>query len=1102
MFREFINKNNVIIFDGAMGTSIQSADVEDKYWEGKNGCNEYLSVTYPELVEEIHRNYFMAGANVAVTNTFGAMASVLAEYGLEDRVAEINKAAVECAKRAKEGIDNTFISLSVGPGTKLATLGHTTYSALYDQYVEQISSVINDIDAVNIETCQDLLQVKAAVNAARDVADKAGKDLVINMSVTIEENGTLLTGTDISAVAALARGLNVDILGFNCAFGPDFMEKPISQLAKLWGGNLYLSANAGMPETVNGKTVYPMSADKFSEIVTNIVERYNVNIVGGCCGTTQEHIKKIARLKNTTVTKNTYDYKGEASSLYTSTQLIQEPAPALIGERANATGSKAFREVLLAEDYDKVVAICAQQEDEGAHFIDLSTAYAGRSEIEDYNKIVPMLNTSLRAPIVIDTTDTECIKSSLEKYAGKPIVNSINFEDGGAKLHNILKTVKAHPACVVALTIDEKGMAQTADTKYNIAKRIYDVWVNEYKFSPEDLIFDTLTFSVGSGDETLKTAAIETIDAIKLIKQNLKGAKTVLGVSNVSFGLSAKSRPILNSVFLGEAVKAGLDMAIVHASKLTSVSALDKADIDACMNLIYNKGDALTEFINHFENFEVSATKEDLSALTPSERLRNKIIKGDKSDMNALIDEVIKEIKAEDILNDILFPAMAHVGELFGSGKMLLPFVLQSAETMKTAVAILEPKFEKASGEKAGKVVIATVAGDVHDIGKNLVDIMMSNNGYEIHNLGIKVPVEDMIAKAREVNADAIGMSGLLVKSTHIMRDNIEKISKELPDVKIMLGGAALTAKFVEESCVPLMPGKVFHCRDAFDNIKVMKGDMLASQSRDKLVIDMMEEAIENQDINPIEREKNIPEKPFSGVKVLSNINVNDVFKYIDKKSLFSNAWGYKPKDGNMDEYDSMIKKVAEPEFRSLKESIIQANVVDAKVVYGYFNVRRAYRTLEVYGEGEYPKNVISFPKRRAKPHNTIADYFIGDEGEFDILPIQIVTLGDKCADYCKKLFKAGNFKDYFMVHGMFTELTEALAEYMHARIRRELKIDNQRGTRYSFGYPLAPDLEYNEVIAKLLSADKIGVEVSEIYEMVPEYTTSAFIVHHSKASY
>ncbi len=1103
MLKEFI-KDNILIFDGAMGTAIQSVDIDNKIWGDKNGCNEYLNLVAPEIIEKIHKDYFIAGANVAVTNTFGAISSVLAEYGLQDKVVEINKKAVEIAKRASNGIDNAFISLSVGPGTKLATLGHTTYNDLYSQYYEQVECVINDIDMVNIETCQDLLQIKAALNASVDVAKKANKELPIIVSVTIEENGSLLTGSDISAVATLFRHAPIIALGFNCAFGPDFMEQPISKLAEIWNGNIYLSANAGMPETVDGKTFYPMDAQDFAKIVGNIVDKYSVSFIGGCCGTNVTHIEALKSLNLTKkANNNNYIYNGEASSMYTSTPLIQEPAPALIGERANATGSKAFREVLLAHDLDKVVAICKAQEDEGAHFIDLSTAYAGRNELDDYIEIVPLLNTALRAPIVIDSTDVNSIKASLERYAGKPIINSINFEDGGDKLHKILNDVKSHPACVVALTIDEKGMAQTADSKYEIAKRIYDVWVNDYKFAPEDLIFDTLTFSIGSGDETLKNAAIETIDAIKLIKENLKGAKTVLGVSNISFGLSAKSRPVLNSVFLAEAVKAGLDTAIVHASKLTSVSSLDSKDIDACMNLIYNKDNALSEFIEHFENFEGSSNAQvDVSNLTPNEALYQKIVKGDKSELNELINEVVKTIKPDDVINDILFPAMQHVGDLFGEGKMLLPFVLQSAEAMKAAVSIIEPMLQKKGGSSNGKIVLATVAGDVHDIGKNLVDIMMSNNGYAVHNLGIKVPVEDMIAKAKEVNADAIGMSGLLVKSTLIMKDNIEKIAKELPNIKIMLGGAALTSKFVEESCVPIMPDKVYHCRDAFDNIKVMSGSKQASKVRE--VKKMAEiDIVFSEDSNPIERENNIPVKPFDGIRKISNININDIFKYLDKKSLFNNAWGYKPKDDKRDEYDMMIKKVVEPELKALRESITNENVVDAKVIYGYFNVRRKRNSLEVFSDNsEYTKCVFNFPKRKAPPHNTIADYFIGDEDSFDVLPIQIVTLGDKCASYCKSLFDAGNFKDYYMTHGLLTELTEALAEYMHAKIRRELNIDTNRGRRYSFGYPLAPDIEYNDVIAKLLSADNIGVSISEVYEMIPEYTTSAIIVHHNKASY
>lgn len=600
-FRKFAD-NNIVVFDGAMGTSIQKVNIPDSVWQGKNGCNEFLNIASPETIYNIHKNYFDAGANVAVTNTFGAIASVLAEYGLEDKVVEINKAGVRLAREASNGKENTFVSLSMGPGTKLASLGHTTYESLYNQYLQQAECV--DVDLYNIETAQDIIQLKAAVNACVEANRRKGQNTPILVSFTVENTYTLLTGSDISAVSAVMNGLPIYALGLNCAMGPDMLEPALDKLSKIWNGKIYISPNAGMPETVDGKTVYPMDAVKFTNIMNNLLDKYPLSMVGGCCGTDNSHIKLLAETSKgkKLPPQNNIAYNGEASSLFTAVSLEQNPKPAIIGERANATGSKAFRDLLLSDDYDGMVQVCKTQEEDGAHFIDLSTAYAGRNEIDDYKKIVPLLNSALTAPLVIDSTDPKTVKASLELYSGKPIINSINFEDGGKKLHEMLEIVKQHPACMVALTIDESGMAQTADKKFEVAKRLYDVWTNDYGFPPEDLIIDTLTFSIGSGDETLVNAGVETLNAIKRIKQELKGVKTTLGVSNVSFGLSPASRPILNSVFLHEAVKAGLDTAIVHASKLTHISNLSKKDIDCCLNLIYAKENALPEFIEHFIN--------------------------------------------------------------------------------------------------------------------------------------------------------------------------------------------------------------------------------------------------------------------------------------------------------------------------------------------------------------------------------------------------------------------------------------------------------------------------------------------------------------------
>lgn len=1113
MFRDFA-ESRIVLFDGAMGTSIQKAELPDEVWQGKNGCNELLNIASPETIFEIHKRYFEAGADVAVTNTFGAVRSVLAEYGLENSVYEINKKAVEIAREASLGMENKFVALSIGPGTKLASLGHTSYGALYAQYIEQAEAGIN-ADIFIIETAQDLIQMKAAVNACRDAAEKFSKDIPIIVSFTLEHNNTLLTGSDISAAAAVLGALNIYALGINCAMGPDMMKVPLSKLTECWGGRLYISPNAGLPETINGKTIYPMDAKNFGSIMDDILSEFPIMLTGGCCGTDETHIKALRHAidKNPPRVKTAYKYSGLASSLYAAVSLKQSPAPAMVGERANATGSKAFRELLLAEDIDGITALCKDQEEGGAHFIDLSLAYAGRNEKDDYNRIIPVLNKTLTAPLVIDSTDPDIVIAAAENYSGKPIINSVNLEDGGIKMRKMLNAVKKHPACVVALTIDENGMAQTCAEKIKIAERIYKIWTGEYNFSPEDLIIDTLTFSIGSGDETLNFAARETLCAIKEIKERLNGVKTVLGISNVSFGLSPASRQTLNSVFLSEAVKVGLDMAIVHASKLFTFSDIPQNDTAVCLDLINGKSGALAAFIEHFASRKVQKEEENKS-LPATEALSLKIIKGDKSHLQDLINKAAEDVAAEDIINKILFPAMQKVGELFGEGKILLPFVLQSAEAMKAAVTFLEPRLKKSDVATKGTVVLATVQGDVHDIGKNLVDIIMSNNGFTVHNLGIKVPVSDMIQKAIETGASAIGMSGLLVKSTHIMRENIVEISKKLPDIKIMLGGAALTEKFVNESCAPIMPDKVFYCRDAFDNIAVMNGNRKAA--KDMQINQPSEKPAANTGKQSVIKATDIPYAPFFGVKELENINPEEVFDYLNKASLFSGGWGYKKKEMRDAEYEDMLKKNVLPEYEAMKSRILGENILVPKARYGYFKAVKRDSTVELFWErAEYPALVLRFPVRKTPPFISVVDFFSESADKPDVMPMQIVTLGQKPVEYCKKLFAANNYKDYYMAHGFFTEFTDALAEFVHKKIRQELQIDGSdaesidgilsgkyRGRRYSFGYPMLPDIENNAALAGLLSAERIGVKVNNLYQMVPEYTTSAIIIHHPVATY
>ncbi|MEF3255024.1 MAG: dihydropteroate synthase, partial [Deferribacterales bacterium] len=817
-----------------------------------------------------------------------------------------------------------------------------------------------------------------------------------------------------------------------------------------------------------------------------------------------------------------FELKGFASSIYTATSLTQTPPPALIGERANANGSKAFRELLLKEDFDGMLKIAKEQEEEAAHFVDICVAYAGRNEIKDMAKFISIVNRMVTIPAVIDTTEPNVLEEALKRYTGKPIINSINFEDGGKKLHQVLNLVKEFPAAVIGLTIDEDGMAMTADKKFKIAERLYNVWQYEYNLPPEELIIDPLTFSIGSGDENLRFAAVETLNAIKMIKEKLKGVKTLLGLSNVSFGLSPKSRVILNSVFLKKAVEYGLDMAIVHASKILPLDSIEQKEIKLAESLIFGEEGALERFINYFSGKTEEVIDEKIE-ISEEVLLIRKLKKGDKTNLEILLDKLLKRYSPYDIINNLLMKGMQEVGDLFGQGKMLLPFVLQSAEVMKKSVSYLEQFMEKSSTEPKGKIVLATVKGDVHDIGKNLVDIILSNNGYRVYNLGIKVPVEDMIEKALEIGADAIGMSGLLVKSTIIMKENLEELNRRGLNIKVLLGGAALTEGFVKNECAPVYSGEVYYCKDAFSAIEVLnQKDNISTQLQKFEINETMTNKTSKDDFEEIIHIKqdfssNItPTPPFYGVKKVEGIDFFEVEKLLNKRTLWTNRWGYKKlKDQSNEDYEKMISEEVKTNYEKIKTDVINNNLANLIVKYGYFKVVSEKNDLIILDEKENPVNRLTFPRQKKEPYLCISDYFKDvSKGIVDLLPMQIVTLGVRPVEFLKKI-KDESYKDYFLYHGFFTELTEALAEYWHKYIRKEIGIDENesgtpeailnnryRGLRYSFGYPSCPDLSGNKIVMDLLNAYEIGIEITESYQMVPEFTTSAIIVHSDKAKY
>jgi len=1111
MFNQYA-KDRIILFDGAMGTSIQKYDISDDVWQGKQGCSEWLNHAAPDIIREIHEQYLAAGADVVETNTFGGTELVMSEYGLESMTYELNLKGAQIARQAADKYGK-FVAGSIGPGTRLPSLGQISYDELFTMYRSQAAALLEGgVDLFIIETCQDLLQIKAALNA---VLETAPAGFPVMVSVTVEQNGTMLMGSDLSAVAAVIRDYPVFSLGLNCATGPDLMHHPVANLSKNFGGRISCLPNAGLPENRGGKMVYSMTPERMAEIMEGLIKEFPVSVLGGCCGTTPDHIKALRPLADRykPLAPVAAEYTGECTSLYFSTTITQSPAPALIGERANANGSKAFRELLLKDDLEGMLAVAKEQEDTGAHFTDICVAYAGRNEKEDMRQLMLLLNKTLTAPVVIDSTEPDVVEVALKHYAGKPVINSINFEDGGEKLHRILKTVKRHPSAVIALTIDEEGMAMTADRKFAIAERIYKVYTEEYGLKPEDLIFDPLTFSIGSGDTTLTDAAIQTIEAIRRIKTELKGAKTVLGLSNISFGLSAASRPLLNSVFLHDAVAAGLDMAIVHASKVIPESMIDADDMKHCKALLNGEEGALNAFIEYFSSKEGVEKQEEKQNLPADEMLKQHIMKGKKAGLDTVLNELRQTHKPIDIINDIMLPSMQAVGELFGAGKMLLPFVLQSAEVMKAAVGLLEPYMEKSDAQSRGTVVLATVKGDVHDIGKNLVDIILSNNGFTVHNLGIKVPVEEMIRKAIEVKADAIGMSGLLVKSTNIMRENIEELMRQNVNTKVLLGGAALTEKFVDQDCKPIMPGMVHYCRDAFDALKVLGGGESDAKASEK----PMKEA--KQKVSKVRRPEHgdVPVAPFYGARSVTDIDLDEVLEYMNKLALFNHRWGYSRKNMAENEYSAMLKETVYPEYEKTVARVKAENLAELSARYGFYACNSDGDRLIVYKDDtDEVLSVFEFPRQDIEGGVSIADYFLPvSSGRKDVAAFHLVTAGKKAEKLCKQLFEAHEYKEYYQYHGFFTELTEALAEYFHKQVRAELGIGGKdaksahgiislqySGRRYSFGYAACPDLAQNAQLDSFLKFSEIGVSLTENYEMVPEYSTCAIIVHNPTAEY
>ncbi|MCF7975402.1 MAG: methionine synthase [Phycisphaerae bacterium] len=1115
-------QEKLMIFDGACGTNLQDMDIPESVWHGNEGCNEYLNVSAPELIVDWHTSFLKAGAMALETNTFGASRVVLAEYGLEDRVREINEAAVANARRAIGDQTGRYVVGSVGPGTKLPSLGHISVDDLAAAAREQIQALVEaGVDALIIETCQDLLQVKTVVVACFDVLAQVGKDLPVLVSVTVENQGTLLVGSDIAAVAATLEPFPIFSLGLNCATGPAHMESYIRFLNKNWGKRISCMPNQGLPEVVDGKTVYSMSPQDFADHMKRFVAKDGVSVVGGCCGTTPAHIEALVKALEgvSPAARAPVPVSSAVSSLYQAVDLAQDIRPLLIGERSNSNGSREFRDLLLAEDFEGCLRIGLDQEAKGAQVLDLCSAYAGRDEKADLAKLVTMYAGSVRVPLVIDSTIPDCIEACLKLYPGRCIINSINLEDGGKNLHRICDMARRYGAAVVALTINEQGMAMTTADKVETAKRIYDLAVNGHGLRAHDILFDMLTFTIGSGDETLRDAGGQTIEAIRQIKQELPGVFTVLGVSNISFGLRPPARKVLNSVMVHECVAAGLDAAIVDAAKIVPLAQIDDEEKELALDLLYDRvkdpnKKPLMVFIDFYEGKVDDEETDDSQSYKQAEtQLTQKILKGDKEGLDDVLAMLMARYKPLAIINEILVPAMREVGELFGRGDMLLPFVLQSAEVMKRSVAILEPFMERAEADESIKILLATVQGDVHDIGKNLVDIILSNNGYTVYNIGIKVPAETIIEKALEYKVDMIGLSGLLVKSAIVMQESMPQYKEAGLNVPILLGGAALTKKFVAESCVPNYDGPVVYCADAFAGLRSVQaheeGTLKSTEfsGRVRPVTDLpQQQAVE------VRRDNIIPDAPFLGVRHVTDVDSAKLFPYVNQQALFRGRWGYRRNKMDAQAYEDLIQGTVQPMYDELVARSIKEGLIQPKIAYGYFKCYRQDNAVMVCTDTE--THAFEFPRQTMPPYQCISDYFRQQDEGGDVVGFFVVTIGDRIDEEIRKLFEADAYHDYLVMHGFSVEVTDALAEHWHEIMREELgfgaKPDDvtgyvtqqYQGSRYGFGYPACPDLDIHKVLFKLLEPEKIGVTLTEGMQMVPEQTTSAIVVHHPQAKY
>ncbi len=1156
--------DRVVVFDGAFGTYVQGLDLSADDFGGLSleGCNEMLCLTRPDVIASMHAAFFDVGVDAIETASFGSFATVLAEYDVADRAHELNVAAARIARQvaddyAADGRPR-FVAGSIGPGTKLPSLGQISFAALRDAYEEQAHGLLEGgVDLFLIETCYDLLQAKAAIVACRRAMQRIGRDVPLQVQVTMETTGRMLVGSEIGAAVVSLGAMKPDVLGINCATGPAEMQEHLRYLSQHSPLPISVLPNAGLPSIVDGHVHYDLTPDELAEYHARHVRELGVSVVGGCCGTTPEHLRRVVEaVRDLERSPRTPTFEPSVTSIYSPVPIEQDLSFLIIGERTNANGSKAFREAMLAGDWDTCLRMANEQVREGAHVLDVCVDYVGRDGAVDMDAIASRFATQVSVPLVLDSTETPVLEAGLQHIGGRAILNSANLEDGelpGSRFDRVMSLAREYGAAVICLLIDERGQARDVEWKLEIAHRIHDIAIERYGLAPSDLIFDALTFPLSTGDDDLRKDAIHTIEAIRRIKAELPGTHTVLGVSNVSFGLSPAARHALNSVFLHECVDAGLDAAIVHAGKIVPLNRLPEEQRNVCLDLVWDRRapaspetggvayDPLQRLLEVFADVQSTKTeKVDRSGQPVEERLHHRIIDGDRDGLTDDLDEALAAgIPALDIINEVLLGGMKVVGELFGSGQMQLPFVLQSAETMKAAVAYLEPHMEKVGGSSAkGKLVLATVKGDVHDIGKNLVDIICTNNGYEVHNLGIKVPISEMVAKVKEVEADALGMSGLLVKSTLIMRDNLEELnSLGLADIPVLLGGAALTRRYVERDLREIYDGRLFYGKDAFEGLATLDRLMTMKRTGEW-----------DPEFGTVPTGRELPERepraaaavalprrsptvasdnpvftpPFLGSRVVKGISLDDIAEYVNETALYRNQWQFRPeKDAtgrpeSDDEFKARIRAVFREQLAAAKAS----GVLVPQVVYGYFAANGDGDDLVIWTDESRTAEAARFhyPRQQADPFLCIADFFRPVEsGEVDYAAFHIVTMGRAVSETTARLFAENEYQRYLLLHGLGVEMAEALAEYWHLRIREEwgfagedgpsiagLFRQQYRGGRYSWGYPACPDLEDNATVARLLDASRLGIEVSEEtgWQYHPEQTTSAIIFHHPQAKY